>query len=145
MTIPEASQLVLTAGAMASGGEIFVLDMGEPVKIDDLARKMISLSGLVLGRDINIRYIGLRPGEKLYEELLMSEEGLKETLNHKIFISSVLPIPPEVMEGHLDVLRTNVVERVGVSGDEVERLLKDIVPSFQRYVPEKEKKQEANA
>ncbi|MBO5898641.1 MAG: polysaccharide biosynthesis protein [Clostridia bacterium] len=142
MTIPEASQLVLTAGAMASGGEIFVLDMGEPVKIDDLARKMISLSGLVLGRDINIRYIGLRPGEKLYEELLMSEEGLKETLNHKIFISSVLPVPPEVMEGHLEMLRTNIVERVGVSGDEVERLLKVIVPSFQRYVPEKDKKQE---
>ena len=142
MTIPEASQLVLAAGAMAGGGEIFVLDMGEPVKIDDLARKMIRMSGLVLGRDINIRYIGLRPGEKLYEELLMSEEGLKETLNHKIFISSVLPVPPEVMEEHLSELRTQVVERVGVSGTEVEQILMHIVPTFKRYVPEKEQNQE---
>ncbi len=138
MTIPEASQLVLAAGAMANGGEIFVLDMGEPVKIDDLARKMIRMSGLVLGRDINIRYIGLRPGEKLYEELLMSEEGLKETLNHKIFISSVLPVPPEVMEEHLAELRTQVVERVDVTDSEIEQLLTRIVPTFKRYVPERD-------
>ena len=135
MTIPEASQLVLTAGAMARGGEIFVLDMGEPVKIDDLARKMIRMSGLVLGQDINIKYVGLRPGEKLYEELLMSEEGLKKTLNQKIFISSVMPIPTEQMERHLNDLRTQVVERVEVTDQEVEQLLCRIVPTFHRYIP----------
>ena len=138
MTIPEASQLVLTAGAMARGGEIFVLDMGEPVKIDDLARKMIRMSGLVLGRDINIKYVGLRPGEKLYEELLMSEEGLKKTLNQKIFISSVLPVSVEDMERHLDELREQVVNRVEVTDREVEALLADIVPTFYRYVPGQE-------
>ena len=135
MTIPEASQLVLTAGAMAQGGEIFVLDMGEPVKIDDLAKKMIRMAGLTLGRDINIRYIGLRPGEKLYEELLMSEEGLKKTLNKKIFISSVLPSTVEEMEEHLDTLRALVIDRVGVSGDEVADTLAHVVPTFKRYVP----------
>lgn len=135
MTIPEASQLVLTAGAMARGGEIFVLDMGEPVKIDDLARKMIRLSGLVEGRDINIRYVGLRPGEKLYEELLMSEEGLKKTLNQKIFISSVMPVPVDVMEGYLRDLRELVIDRAGVDGKQVEATLVNIVPTFKRYVP----------
>ena len=135
MTIPEASQLVLAAGAMAKGGEIFVLDMGEPVKIDDLARKMIRLSGLTIGRDINIRYIGLRPGEKLYEELLMSEEGLKGTLNNKIFISSVAPVPTDVMEQNLQDLRDQVCGRVGVTNEEVEQLLMRIVPTFKRYVP----------
>ena len=135
MTIPEASQLVLTAGAMARGGEIFVLDMGEPVKIDDLARKMIRMSGLVLGRDINIKYVGLRPGEKLYEELLMSEEGLKKTLNQKIFISSVMPVSVEEMERNLDDLRTQVVDRVEVTDSEVEQLLTRIVPTFHRYIP----------
>ena len=138
MTIPEASQLVLAAGAMAKGGEIFVLDMGEPVKIDDLARKMIRLSGLTIGRDINIRYIGLRPGEKLYEELLMSEEGLKETLNNKIFISSVAPVPTDVMEQNLQDLRDQVCDRVGVTNEEVEQLLMRIVPTFKRFVPTKE-------
>ncbi len=137
MTIPEASQLVLMAGAMARGGEIFVLDMGEPVKIDDLARKMIRMSGLTIGRDINIRYIGLRPGEKLYEELLMSEEGLKQTLNSKIFVSSVLPVSVEEMEHYLQELRTLVVDRVGASGKQVEELLVRIVPTFKRYVPPK--------
>ena len=95
MTIPEASQLVLTAAAMAKGGEIFVLDMGNPVKIVDLAKKMIQLSGLREGRDIEIRYTGLRPGEKLYEELLMSEEGMKKTENAKIFIGQPILIDRE--------------------------------------------------
>lgn len=87
MTIPEATQLVIQAGAMARGGEIFVLDMGEPVKIADLARNLIKLSGFEPEVDIRIEYTGLRPGEKLYEELLLAEEGLKATRNNKIFIA----------------------------------------------------------
>lgn len=86
MTIPEAAQLVIQAGAYAKGGEIFVLDMGKPVKIIDLAKNLISLSGLELGKDIDIKITGLRPGEKLYEELLMNEEGLVKTSNKKIYI-----------------------------------------------------------
>jgi len=86
MTIPEAARLVIQAGAMAKGGEVFVLDMGDPVRIDDLARDMIRLSGLEPDMDIRIEYTGLRPGEKLYEELLMAEEGLVKTAHEKIFI-----------------------------------------------------------
>lgn len=86
MTIPEAVSLVLQAGAYATGGEVFVLDMGQPVRIDELARNLIFLSGRIPGEDIEIKYTGLRPGEKLYEELLMSEEGLQRTANEKIFI-----------------------------------------------------------
>ncbi len=86
MTIPEAAQLVLQAGAMATGGEIFVLDMGEPVKIYDLAVSLIKLSGLKVNQDIKIKITGLRPGEKLYEELLMAEEGLSDTVHEKIHI-----------------------------------------------------------
>jgi len=86
MTIPEATQLVIQAGAMAKGGEVFVLDMGDPVRIDDLARDMIRLSGFEPDVDIKIEYTGLRPGEKLYEELLMAEEGLEKTAHEKIFV-----------------------------------------------------------
>ena len=86
MTIPEAVSLVLQAGAYAGRGEIFVLDMGEPVRIDDLARNLIRLSGFEPDVDIEVRYTGLRPGEKLYEEMLMQEEGLRSTPNHLIHI-----------------------------------------------------------
>ncbi|MBE6771497.1 MAG: polysaccharide biosynthesis protein [Ruminococcaceae bacterium] len=136
MTIPEASQLVLTASAMANGGEIFVLDMGKPVKIDDLARKMISLSGLVIGKDINIKYVGLRPGEKLYEELLMSEEGLRKTLNEKIFIGNAIHMDYEKFQKQLDELGM-IVETADVTPEQVEDKLKEIVPTFKRYVPVK--------
>ncbi len=120
---------------MAHGGEIFVLDMGEPVKIDDLAKKMISLAGLVLGKDINIRYTGLRPGEKLFEELLVGEEGLKATLNKKIFISSILPVDFTFLKKQLDELR-ELVKHTDVSPDAVAEKLAVLVPTFNRYVPE---------
>ena len=90
MTIPEAVSLVLQAGAYAKGGEIFVLDMGDPVRIDDLARNMIRLSGFEPDVDIPIVYTGLRPGEKLYEELLLQEEGMERTQNEMIYIGHPL-------------------------------------------------------
>ena len=84
MTIPEAVSLILETGLLAHGGEIFVLDMGKPVRIDDLARRMIRLAGHVPDGDIKIKYTGLRPGEKLYEEMLLAEEGLEKTDNDMI-------------------------------------------------------------
>lgn len=89
MTIPEACRLVLEAGTMGNGGEIFVFDMGEPVKIVDLARRMIELSGMEVGKDIEIEYTGLRPGEKLYEELLSNNENTKETPHNKIRVATI--------------------------------------------------------
>ena len=108
MTIPEAVQLVLQAGAMAKGGEIFILDMGEPVKIVDLANNLIRLSGFEPGVDIKIEYSGLRPGEKLYEELLMSEEGLTKTENSKIFIGKPVDIDTNKVIENLNILRSIV-------------------------------------
>ncbi|MCM2315157.1 MAG: polysaccharide biosynthesis protein [Thermoanaerobaculia bacterium] len=98
MTIPEASQLVLQAGAMGQGGEIFVLDMGEPVRIVDLANEMIRLSGLVPGEDIEIVFTGVRPGEKLYEELGHDHETLVKTRHPKIFIGDLAPMSPAALE-----------------------------------------------
>ena len=89
MTIPEACQLVITAGAMGKGGEIFIFDMGKSVRIYDLAKKMIQLSGLTLDKDISIKVTGLRPGEKLYEELLANEENTIKTPHKKIMIAKV--------------------------------------------------------
>lgn len=105
MTIPEAVQLVLQAGAMAKGGEIFILDMGEPVKIVDLANNLIRLSGFEPGVDIKIEYSGLRPGEKLYEELLMSEEGLTKTANSKIFIGKPVEFDTKKVMHNLEMLK----------------------------------------
>ena len=104
MTIPEAVSLVLQAGAFAQGGEIFVLDMGSPVKIDDLARNMIRLSGFEPDVDIPIVYSGLRPGEKLYEELLMSEEGLTKTANDLIYIGHKIDFDQALLQESLDKL-----------------------------------------
>ena len=104
MTIPEAVSLVLQAGAYARGGEIFVLDMGKPVKILDLATNLIKLSGYKAGEDIQIKFTGLRPGEKMYEELLMNEEGLKKTANKMIFIGKPIEFDTEIFEKQLEEL-----------------------------------------
>ena len=109
-TIPEAVSLVLQAGAYAKGGEIFVLDMGEPVKIADMARNLIKLSGYEPDVDIDIVYTGLRPGEKLYEELLMEEEGLQDTPNHMIHIGK--PIELDKDSFFEDLKELNWMKRV---------------------------------
>lgn len=110
MTIPEAVSLVLQAGAYEKGGEIFVLDMGEPVKILDLATNLIKLSGYRVGEDIQIVFTGLRPGEKMYEELLMNEEGLKETANKMIFIGKPIEFDEEVFHGQLVELEREAMD-----------------------------------
>jgi len=105
MTIPEAVSLILQAGAYAKGGEVFVLDMGSPVRIDDMARKMIRLSGFEPDVDIKVEYTGLRPGEKLYEELLLKSEGLEKTENSLIYIGHQVIYTPEQIEEKMDKLR----------------------------------------
>ena len=127
MTIPEAAQLVMEAAVFAKGGEIFVLDMGEPVKIYDLAKKMIRLAGLELGEDIDIVVTGLRPGEKLYEELLMDEEGLSSTKNKKIFVARPNEINMESLKNNIDTLMQFAVEE---DDAKLRTKLKEIVPSF---------------
>lgn len=127
MLIPEAAQLVLQAGAYAKGGEIFILDMGKPVKIHDLAVNLIKLSGYEPGKDIEIKVTGLRPGEKLYEELLMDEEGLTETKHKKIFIGK-----PSSFD--LDTLKVEIDEimKIAESGNKVmlREKLHEIVPTY---------------
>lgn len=128
MTIPEAAQLVIQAGAMAEGGEIFVLDMGEPVKIVDLARDLIRLSGLKPDEDIKIEYTGLRPGEKLYEELLMDEVALTSTEHEKIFVEKPMDFDIKYVDESLKDFKA-VVE-----GDKegIISLLEDKVPTYIR-------------
>ncbi|MEG0372214.1 MAG: nucleoside-diphosphate sugar epimerase/dehydratase, partial [Clostridium sp.] len=110
MTIPEAAQLVIQAGSMAKGGEIFILDMGKPVKIIDLAKDLIRLSGLEPGRDIKINYTGLRPGEKLYEELLMDEEEIRNTEHKKIFIGKPGQYSFDDVTSKVETLKNALVE-----------------------------------
>jgi FlaA1/EpsC-like NDP-sugar epimerase len=105
MTIPEACQLVLQAGTMGKGGEIFILDMGEPVKIVDLARDMIELCGMVPGDDIEIQFTGLRPGEKLFEELSVSDENADKTRHSKIFVGRGRIHDLDQVTDYLDWLR----------------------------------------
>lgn len=126
MTIPEAVSLVLEAGSYASGGEIYVLDMGAPVRIDDLARNLINLSGYVPDEDIKIEYTGLRPGEKLYEERLMDEEGLEKTQNDLISVAKPIKIDTNDLFSKLDELYVAVYEET----DDVRRLIGEIVTTY---------------
>ena len=126
MTIPEAVSLVLQAGAYAKGGEIFILDMGEPVKIDDLAKNLIRLSGYTLGIDMEIKYTGLRPGEKLYEELLMKEEGLQETDNKLIHIGKPIEFDKKNFFDNLEKLKNEAYAENGNIRD----LLRSVVGTY---------------
>ncbi|MFV0363780.1 MAG: polysaccharide biosynthesis protein [Suipraeoptans sp.] len=126
MTVKEAVSLVLQAGASAKGGEIFVLDMGEPVKIDDLAKNLIRLSGYTLGVDMEIKYTGLRPGEKLYEEILMKEEGLTSTDNHMIFVGKPIEFDEREFLAELEHLY-NVTY---ADSDEIKHIISKIVPTY---------------
>ena len=131
MTIPEAVSLVLQAMSGANGGEIFVLDMGEPVKIYDMALNLIKLSGLEPNVDIQIKITGLRPGEKLYEELLMAEEGLTQTKHDKIYIAEPMDIDMKKIENKLNVLDKLLVD--GTNNEQKEKIrkaMKDVVPTF---------------
>jgi FlaA1/EpsC-like NDP-sugar epimerase len=123
MTIPEAARLVLEAGAMAAGGEIFILDMGEPVKIVDLAESLIRMAGLTPDVDIKIEYIGLRPGEKLFEELLLNEEGLARTINDKIFV-----VKPEPSPQLAELLA--LVKDWPADGGDIRGIIKRFVPEY---------------
>jgi FlaA1/EpsC-like NDP-sugar epimerase len=127
MTIPEACQLVLEAGSMGNGGEIYIFDMGKPVKIIDLARKMIKLAGYVPDRDIKIKIVGLRPGEKLFEELLNDTSKTLSTYHEKIMIAQ------EIQE-EFSVLHISIEDLIGISeffdNDDIVAKMKKIVPEF---------------
>ena len=131
MTIPEAVSLVLEAGAMAKGGEIFVLDMGAPVKITTLAENLIRMYGKVPYKDVKIVFTGLRPGEKLFEELLMDEEGLQSTENKKIFIGNQINIDSDEMLAKLQNLRKAAEEN---NSEKTVELLSDLVPTFDHKI-----------
>ncbi len=126
MTIPEAVQLVLEAGGLAKGGEIFILDMGRPVKIIDLAKNLIKLSGLEPDKDIDIEITGLRPGEKLYEELLLNEEGLLKTANDKIFIARPVLSDFAFINRELEILR----DVINKNSEDIISYMKVIVPTY---------------
>jgi FlaA1/EpsC-like NDP-sugar epimerase len=130
MTIPEAAQLVLQAGAMAKGGEIFILDMGEPVKILDLAKNLIQLSGFKPYEDIQIEIIGLRPGEKLYEELLLNRDSNIATKHEKIFTEKPEEIDQEIIEDFLNNIKVKIPT---LEDQEVKEEIKKIVPTYKCY------------
>ncbi len=135
MTIPEACQLVLLASAKAQGGEIFVLNMGSPVKIADLAKRLISMSGKTPGVDIKIEYTGLRPGEKLYEELMMNDEHLEQTQNNKIFVGHFVDFDKETVKkelSNLEQLANNNTISQQEMLDSIEKKISELVPTFHR-------------
>ena len=132
MTIPEAVSLVLQAGAYAKGGEIFILDMGKPVKIVDMARNLIKLSGYEPDVDIEIEFTGLRPGEKLYEELLMKEEGLQETSNRMIHIGKPIELDERILFDKLKNLKKEVYEEI----EDIRPMVQELVPTY-KYKKEK--------
>jgi FlaA1/EpsC-like NDP-sugar epimerase len=125
MTIPEASQLVLQASAMAHGGEVFVLDMGEPIKILDLACNLIELTGLTPYQDIKIEFTGLRPGEKLFEEILSAEEGSTATKHEKIYVANLKKVDEEKLNDALSSLKTME------EPDKIINMLARLVPTYQ--------------
>ena len=124
MTIPEAVQLVLQAGSQAEGGEVFLFDMGKPVKINDMAEDLIRLHGLTPGRDIKIVYTGLRPGEKLYEELLTSEEGTTSTKHKKIFKARIQPLDEADLKQSLQTLQKTTDRKILL------QTLKHMIPTY---------------
>ena len=131
MTIPEAVGLVLQTMTYAKGGEIFVLDMGEPVKIYDLAESLIKLSGLVPNEDIEIKFTGLRPGEKLYEELLMGEEGLEKTAHNKIFVAEPLDITMDDISEKLNKFNSLLQsDEDKVKLSDVRKIMKEVIPTY---------------
>ena len=139
MTIPEAVSLVLQAMSGAKGGEIFVLDMGKPVKIYDMAIKLIKLSGLEPDVDIQIKVTGLRPGEKLYEELLMAEEGLTETKHNKIHVARPSDIDMEKLEAKLAKLQYLLDNTNNEQKDEIKDVISEVVPTYRNLEKEKTK------
>lgn len=134
MTIPESVQLVIQAGAMAKGGEIFVLDMGEPVKIMDLAKTLIKLSGLEPGKDIDIVITGIRPGEKLFEELLTAEEGVNATKHKRIFVGKPNHLDDELLEMVMANLHSGVVPK---NEQDTVRFITELLPEFKKKSPKK--------
>ena len=129
MTIPEAAQLVIQAGALGQGGEIFILDMGEPVKILDLARELIRLSGLVPDRDIKIEYTGIRPGEKLYEEILTNDEGVRVTKHERIYTTQVRGLETQFLTECLEMLLVNLGKEAPV----LKTLLRKVATEYQPW------------
>lgn len=126
MSIPEAVRLVMQAGAMAKGGEVFLLDMGEPIRIYDLALQMVRLSGLEPEIDINIEFTGLRPGEKLYEELLIDGDNIQPTQHPKIYCADEVKLPWEILETKLDQLLVS-----SQNSDQI-----NLIRQIQQLVPE---------
>ena len=141
MTISEAVSLVLQAGAFAKGGEIFVLDMGEPVRILDLAENLIKLSGYKVGEDINIEFTGLRPGEKLYEEMLMDEEGLQDTSNKMIHIGKPIEMDEMRFFSQLEKLNEAAKEESSNIRGMVQEIVETYHPDVHRYTMTRERKE----